>query len=128
MATRRPKEPEHRHSGEFVREVVVAVVPEQDRDRYMPFARELYATLHHSREQGTVEGGHVPGATRGTRRGCVPSACVGLSAVQSPFSTRTKRCVQKWFERGLSGKLLWQIGERLLGRLYPAAGPGRSWN
>jgi hypothetical protein len=35
----------HRHSGRFVREVVAAVVPERDRERYMPFARELCTTL-----------------------------------------------------------------------------------
>ena len=45
MATRRPKEPEHRHSGKFVREVVAGVVPAEDRERYMPFARELCASL-----------------------------------------------------------------------------------
>ena len=35
----------HRHSGQFVREVVAAVVPARDRERYMPFARELCTTL-----------------------------------------------------------------------------------
>lgn len=125
MATRRPKEPEHRHSGKFVREVVAAVVPAGDRERYMPFARELYATLRLGRKQGTVEGGHVPGATRGTRRGCVPSAYVGLAAVQSPFSARNKRVVMKWFRRGLRGKLLWRIGVGLLGRLFPDAATGK---
>ena len=47
MASRRPKQPAHRHSGEFLREVVLAVVPESDLERYLPFARELYATFHH---------------------------------------------------------------------------------
>jgi hypothetical protein len=45
MSSRMPKQPGHRHSGELLREVVAAVVPEQDRERYMPFARELCATL-----------------------------------------------------------------------------------
>jgi hypothetical protein len=102
-------QPGHRHSGELLREVVSAVVPEGACELYLPFARELYATLHHSRKLGTVP----------------RSACVGLSAVQSPFSAdfdrRTKLVVQKWFVRGLSGHLMWLIGERLLGRLYPAA-------
>ena len=35
---------------------------------------------------GQSSKGHVHGATRGTRRGCVPGANVGLGAVQSPFS------------------------------------------
>jgi hypothetical protein len=89
MASRRPKQPGHRHSGELLREVVSAVVPEQEREQYLPFARELYATFHHP---------PIP-----------------------DFDRRTKLVVQKWFTRGLSGRLLWRIGERLLGRLYPAA-------
>ena len=88
MASRMPPQPGHRHSGELLREVVSAVVPECDCEQYLPFARELYATLHHP--------------------------------PQPDFDRRTKQVVQKWFSRGLSGHHLWQIGERLLGRLYPA--------
>jgi hypothetical protein len=69
MSSNKAKEPGHRRSGEVVREVVAAVVPEQDRERYMPFARELYATLRLGRKQGTVP----------------RSGNVGLAAVQSPF-------------------------------------------
>ncbi len=36
------------------------------------------------------------------------------------FTRRTKSVVRKWFRRGLSGRLEWMIGERLLGRMYPA--------
>ena len=88
MASRRTMQSGHRHSGEFLREVVAAVVPEEDCERYMSFAQELYATLH---------------------RPPLPD-----------FTRRTKLVVQKYFARGLSGHLLWLIGERLLGRLYPA--------
>jgi hypothetical protein len=35
------------------------------------------------------------------------------------FDRRTKLVVQKWFVRGLSGRLMWLIGKRLLGRMYP---------
>ncbi len=45
MSSRRKSRQPHRHSGEVVREVVRAVVPKQDRKRYMPFARELCASL-----------------------------------------------------------------------------------
>ena len=90
MASRMPKQPGHRHSGELLREVVSAVVPEHDCAQYLTFARELYATFH---------------------RPPVPD-----------FDRRTKLLVQKWFVRGLSGHYMWLIGERLLGRLYPAAG------
>jgi hypothetical protein len=37
------------------------------------------------------------------------------------FDRRTKLVVQKWFVRGLSGHLMWLIGQALLGRLYPRA-------
>ncbi|HTW90531.1 MAG TPA: hypothetical protein VMH22_02345 [bacterium] len=106
-----PKQPGHRHSSKLLREVVAAVVPADACERYMPFARELYVSFHGSRKQGTVP-----------RR-----ACVRLGAVQSPFSPdfsrRTKLVVQKWFVRGLSGHLMWLIGERMLGRMYPEARP-----
>ena len=46
MAKRKPKQPGHRHSGEMLREVVAAVVPDNERELYLPFARELYTTLH----------------------------------------------------------------------------------
>ena len=125
MARRKVKQRVRQQSDELVREVVAAVVPAGDRVRYRTFARELYATLRLGRKQGTVEGGHVPGATRGTRRGCVPSVYVGLAAVQSPFSARNKRVVMKWFRRGLHGNLLWRIGVGLVGRLYPDAATGK---
>ena len=89
MASRMPKQPGHRHSGEMLREIVSAVVPEQECEQYLPFARELYATFH---------------------RPPVPD-----------FDRRTKLVVQKWFVRGRSGHLMWLIGQRLLGRLYPPA-------
>jgi hypothetical protein len=46
MASRRSRRLPHRHSGEFLREVVAAVVPEDACERYLPFAQELYATFH----------------------------------------------------------------------------------
>jgi hypothetical protein len=96
VASRMPKQPGHRHSGVMLREVVSAVVPEDECEQYLPFARELYATFH---------------------RPPVPD-----------FTRRTKLVVQKWFRRGLSGHLLWRIGERLLGRLHPAAGVHKGLN
>ena len=110
MASRRTRQPGRRHSGELLLLAVNAVVPDDERELYLPFARELYATLHQSRKLGTVP----------------RSANVGLGAVQSPFSAdfsrRTKMTVMKWFRRGLSGHLMWLIGERLMGRMHPSAG------
>jgi hypothetical protein len=90
VARRMARQPGHRHSGEMLREVVSAVVPEDDCELYLPFARELCATFHHP---------PIP-----------------------DFERRTKLVVQKWFVRGRSGHLMWRIGQRLLGRLYPPAG------
>ena len=45
MASRMPKQPGHRRSGGLPREVVSAVVPEEEREQYLPFAQELYATF-----------------------------------------------------------------------------------
>ena len=110
MARRRASQHGHRHSGELLLRAVCAVVPDDERELYLPFARELYATLRQSRKLGTVP----------------RSANVGLGAVQSPFSAdfsrKTKMTVMEWFRRGLSGHLMWLIGERLLGRMYPPAG------
>jgi len=57
---------------------------------YVAFARELTAAVR-----------QPPRTPRS------PSAFPG-------YSQRTKRVVQKWFERGLSGHLMWLIGEAIL--------------
>jgi len=85
MASRRMPQPGHRHSGEMLREVVSAVVPADDCELYLPFARELYVTFHHP---------PVP-----------------------DFDRRTKLVVQRWFVRGLSGHLMWLIGEAIPGKV-----------
>jgi hypothetical protein len=93
MSSRKHSKQPSRHSGEYLREVVAAVVPEEDCARYMPFAQELYATL---------------------RRPPVPD-----------FTRRTKLVVMKHFVRGLHGRAMWLIGERLLGRMHPEPGVNR---
>jgi hypothetical protein len=94
MSSRMARQPGHRHSGEMLREVVAAVVPEDDCERYLPFARELYATFRNKPQASS-------------RKHQAPD-----------FSRRTKMTVMKWFRRGLSGHLMWLIGERLIGRLF----------
>jgi hypothetical protein len=135
-----PRQPGHRHSGEMLREVVAAVVPEEDCERYLPFARELYATFHHSRKRGTVlsrtlaalpakNGGQSLGVAQGPAKVQSPFFSRAVQSqfsassrkLQAPdFSRRTKMTVMKWFRRGLSGHLMWLIGERLIGRLFAA--------
>ena len=39
------------------------------------------------------------------------------------FTQRTKRVVAKWFSRGLSGHILWLIGDRMLDLMFPDARP-----
>lgn len=39
--------------------------------------------------------------------------------VNGDFTMRTKRVVQRWFERGLSGHVLWAIGKELMMMLLP---------
>jgi hypothetical protein len=39
--------------------------------------------------------------------------------VNGDFSMQTKRVVQRWFERGLSGHVLWAIGKELMMMLLP---------
>jgi hypothetical protein len=87
VASTRARQPGRHHSSEFLREVVLSVLPSGNSEQYMLFARELYATFRH------------------------PPAV--------DFDRRTKRVVAKWFARGLSGHVMWLIGKRLLGRLYP---------
>jgi hypothetical protein len=125
MARRRMKRRTRQRSDELVREVVAAVVPARERVRYVAFARELYATLQLGRKQGTVPAKNW-GQSLGVAQGPVKVQSPFFArAVQSPFSSRNKRVVMKWFRRGLHGNLLWRIGVALLGRLYPDAATGK---
>jgi len=107
--SRRNCHPPHHESPheQRLREIVDELVPEDSQKRsYLAFARELAAA---ERSSSFV---HRPSMRK---PGTVPrSACVELSAVQSPFSQRTKRVVMKWFRRGLSGHLMWLIGDAIL--------------
>lgn len=112
MKRRKKQQPEHEspHEARIVRAVEAAGVSDEERPSYLAFARELERTMRRSPKMGTVP-----------RDACVRCgfATVGTNGVvQSPFSPdfgmRTKRCVEKWFRRGLSGHKLWLIGEALL--------------
>ena len=96
MAGRRVKRQVRQRADELVRELVAAVVPEGERSAYLPFARELRATLH---------------------RPPVPD-----------FSRSTKLVVMRWFRRGLSGRMMRLIGQRLIEQLFPTAWDSRVHN
>jgi len=146
MSSRMARQPGHRHSGDRLREVVATVVPEEDCARYLPFARELYATFRHKPQapsrklqaQAQAAQRVIPTKRSAWRnlaaedRRRDPSTSLGVTepGVRPPrfpdFSRRTKLVVMRWFARGLHGKAMWLIGERLLGRIHPAPQIGRS--
>ena len=108
MSSRKMPQPEHQSPHELRLWAIVdsLVTDISEKEAYLSFARELAAV---QRSSLIV---HRPSMRK---PGTVPrSAYVGLGAVQSPFSQRTKRVVQKYFKRGLHGKLLWLIGQEVL--------------
>jgi hypothetical protein len=89
MRGRKRQEPEHESPHELrLCAIVDSLVTDiSEKEAYLAFAHELMRTLR-----------QPPRTPRS------PSAFPG-------YSRRTKRVVQKWFERGLSGHLMWLIGE-----------------
>ncbi len=106
MSSRMRGQPPHRHSGEFLREVVAEVVPEEEWDRYLVFARELVLAERRAARQENSE-------FRIQRPEC---------RVAGYTPKPVQRVVMKHFRRGLHGNLMWRIGERLMGRPYPSSG------
>jgi hypothetical protein len=97
MSRRKRPQPEHESQHELrLRGIVDEIVSDDSQKQaYLAFAHELMAAGR-------------------------SSSFVRRPSSEAPdFSMRTKRVVQKWFERGLSGHLLWLIGESVLqGRMY----------
>ena len=118
MASRMSKQPGHRHSREFLQEVVSAVVPPEDCERYMPFARELYVSFRQQPPTFFIISGHDPQCRT---FGSCPSTVASPPRVLD-YSRRTKLVVMKHFQRGLSGRLLALIGQSMLARLFPPSG------
>jgi hypothetical protein len=97
MERRKRQQPEREnpHEARIVRAVEAAGVTDELRPYYLAFARELDLALRQEPQLKPQAASHKP---------------------QAPdFGIRTKRCVEKWFRRGLSGHRLWLIGEALLG-------------
>ncbi len=91
-----------------LREIVDGLVPGSLQKRaYLDFARELAQSLR----------GNPPALQTGSWK-------LGPATTRHrrfpDYSMRTKRVVAKWFRRGLSGRLLWLIGEALIREI-----PGR---
>ncbi|MBM3330252.1 hypothetical protein FJY68_00190 [candidate division WOR-3 bacterium] len=125
MSSRMRGRQPHRHSGEMLREVVSAVVPEEEQERYLVFARELYATLRHARTSESAES-RIQRPEPRVRTGDHPQVTQIRQIVPFPdFTRRTKRVVLKWFRRGLRGNLMWRIGVGLLGRRFHDSATGK---
>jgi len=91
------RHPHRRHPERPARPSLAAIVrgcgcPEEQFAYYLAFAREIELTLR--------------------RR---PQAASRKFQAQD-FSSRTKRVVAKWFGRGLSGHVMWLIGDAIMRR------------
>jgi hypothetical protein len=113
MSCRNRPQPEHRSPHEqHLREIVDEIVPDEPKKQaYLAFARELAISLRRGPKIGDSRRGTRPRSDAGDASRMCPQQRVGLAAVQSPFSAGTKRVVQKYFERGLHGHLLWLVGQ-----------------
>ena len=142
MSRRKRPQPEHRNPHEQrLREIVDEIVPDgSQKQAYLAFALELAVVersssfVHRpssviprersdSRNLAADQIGRDPSIPLGMTKGRDPSTSVGVTGPMSErprpfpdFSMRTKRVVQKYFERGLRGNLLWLIGEAVLNR------------
>jgi hypothetical protein len=101
--------------------MVAAVVPEGERSAYLPFARELRATLRLQPPRFLDGTGHDPECRT---LGSCPSPVKSPPRVLD-FSRSTKRVVMRWFRRGLSGRLMRLVGQRLIEQLFPQVKDGR---
>ncbi len=80
-------------------------VPREQREAYLAFALELARSLRRGEPQATSRKPQASG----------PAALSsGLWSLNSDFSVGTKCVVAKWFRRGLSGHLMWLVGQALL--------------
>jgi hypothetical protein len=82
-------------------------IPPERYSAYLAFTRQLYLSLRQ----------HPPIPLTFTRP--LDHLTTRPLPGRLDFARHTKRLVQGWFRRGLSGHLLWKIGEQLLLRLCP---------
>ena len=105
MSSRKRPQPEHGSPHELrLREIVNEFVSDDSQKQaYLAYSRELAMVQRHA----PLCAG-IPDYSPRRDSPRIPS--------QVPdYSEATKRVVQKWFERGLSGHLMWLIGEAILG-------------
>ena len=101
--SRRNCYPSHHESPheQHMREIVDELVPDDSQKQaYISFARELTVAERRSRSPDNPE-------FRNQKPEC---------RIAGYTNEVTKRIVQKWFGRGLSGRLMWLIGEAVLGK------------
>jgi hypothetical protein len=131
MERREKPEPHHQSPHELRLWAIVdsLVTDISEKEAYLSFARELIVAQRRTarpgplggsplcRKQGTVPVGDTSTERREGHVADVSPAPAFRGAVQSPFSAETKRVVEKWFRRGLSGHLMWLIGEAIPGKV-----------
>ncbi len=106
MSRRKRPQPEHGSPHEqHLRDIVDELVHEESQKAaYLAFAHELAMA---ERRQPLCAG--IPGYSPRRDSPRIPSPV-------PDYSEATKRVVEKWFRRGLSGHLMWLIGQVVLDR------------
>ena len=124
MSRRKRPQPEHGSPHEqHLRDIVDELVQEESQKAaYLAFAHELAAvqrrayTVHRVIPTKRSAGRNLAAKQAGRD----PSSDLGVTGTTMrhrrfpDYSMETKRIVAKWFERGLSGHLMWLIGEAIL--------------
>jgi hypothetical protein len=116
MSRKKRQESEHRNPHEMRLWAIVdsLVTDSSEKAAYLSFARELMLAERHRLPPDNSEVRDQKPEFR-TGEGKPPRAPRTPMARPFPdFSRRTKRVVEKWFRRGLSGHLMWLIGQEAL--------------
>jgi hypothetical protein len=138
---------EHDPERMRIRHLVEQALHDEEPDLYLAFAAELLAaarrppqassrklqaqeanpkpqTLNPNFLPKTQSSAQAPGPESGLRTGNWKLQTAAMRRRRFPdFNMRTKRIVDKWFRRGLSGWNLAEVGRSLLGPAFPTLLP-----
>ena len=113
MSKRNCHPPHHESPHEQrLREIVDSLVTDiSEKEAYVAFAHELAISVRREPVVFVIPRERSDSRNLAAREtGRDPSIGVGVTRGREP-SQRTKRVVQKYFERGLHGHLLWLVGQ-----------------
>jgi hypothetical protein len=116
MSRKKRQESEHRNPHEMRLWAIVdsLVTDSSEKAAYLSFAREL---VIEQRRKALPDSPEFRIQRAESRVGEVKPPRTPRTPMARPFpdfSRRTKRVVEKWFRRGLSGHLMWLIGQEVL--------------